>query len=50
MEQEGLTRNDMKRYFGSASKVSEILNGKRDLSLTMIRKLHSGLGIYPQMF
>lgn len=45
MEQEGLTRNDMKRYFGSASKVSEILNGKRDLSLTMIRKLHSGLGI-----
>ena len=45
MEQQGLTRQDMRPYLGSASKVSEVLNGKRTLSLTMIRKLHNGLGI-----
>ena len=45
MEQQGLTQKDMKPYFGSASKASEVLNGKRALSLAMIRKLHSGLEI-----
>lgn len=45
MEQKGLTQKDMQQYLGSASKVSEILSGKRPLSLTMIRKLHAGLGI-----
>ncbi len=45
MEQEGLTRKDLIPYIGSASKVSEVLNRKRPLSLNMIRKLHRGLGI-----
>jgi len=45
MEQEGLTRKDMTKYLGSASKVSEVLSGKRSLSLTMIRKLVNELGI-----
>lgn len=45
MDQQGLTQKDMKPYIGSASKVSEVLNGKRPLSLAMIRKLHVGLGI-----
>ncbi|MCK4724478.1 MAG: hypothetical protein KAT29_01690 [Anaerolineales bacterium] len=45
MEQEGLTRKDMIKYLGSQSKVSEVLNNKRPLSLTMIRALHNGLGI-----
>lgn len=45
MEQDGLTASDMQAYLGSPSKVSEVLNGKRDLSLAMIRKLHKGLGI-----
>ena len=45
MEQQGLTQKDMKPYFGSDSKTSEILNGKRTLSLLMIRKLHEGLDI-----
>jgi HTH-type transcriptional regulator/antitoxin HigA len=45
MEQEGLTRKDMIKYVGSQSKVSEVLNNKRPLSLTMIRSLHNGLGI-----
>ena len=45
MEQQGLTRKDMQQYFGSQSKVSEVLNRKRPLSLTMIRALEKGLGI-----
>lgn len=45
MEQQGLTNKDLVRYIGSAPKVSEILNGKRNLSLNMIRKLSEGLGI-----
>jgi len=45
MEQQGLTRKDLVPYIGSQSKVSEVLNRKRPLSLAMIRALHTGLGI-----
>ena len=45
MEEEGLRRKDLVNYFGSASRVSEILNRKRPLTLDMVRKLHKGLGI-----
>jgi len=45
MDQAGLTRKDLIPYIGSRSKVSEVLNGKRKLSLRMIRALHKGLGI-----
>ena len=45
MEQDGLTRKDLQKYIGSASKVSEVLNRKVDLSLKMMRALHEGLGI-----
>ncbi len=45
MEQEGLTRKDLTAYLGSPSRVSEVLNRKRPLSLAMIRALHSGLGL-----
>ena len=45
MEQEGLKAKDMVQYIGSKSKVSEVLSGKRQLSLNMIRNLYSGLGI-----
>ena len=45
MDQEGLTRKDLAAYIGSQSKVSEVLNRKRSLSLNMIRNLHEGLGI-----
>lgn len=45
MDQMNLSQADMRPYLGSASKVSEVLNGKRPLSLTMMRKLHAGLGI-----
>ncbi|MGR6980915.1 helix-turn-helix domain-containing protein [Testudinibacter sp. P27/CKL/0425] len=45
MEQNQLSAKDMVKYLGSPSKVSEVLNGKRKLSLSMIKKLHYGLGI-----
>lgn len=45
MEQKGLANKDLMPFIGSASKVSEVLNRKRPLSLNMIRKLVSGLGI-----
>ena len=45
MEQEELKQKDLIPIFGSKGKVSEVLNGKRDLSLAMIRKLVSDLGI-----
>jgi HTH-type transcriptional regulator / antitoxin HigA len=45
MEQAGLTQNDLVPLLGSRSKVSEVLSGKRNLSLRMIRALHHHLGI-----
>jgi HTH-type transcriptional regulator/antitoxin HigA len=45
MEQQELKQKDLIPYIGSKSKVSEVLSGKRSLSLPMIRKLHEGLGI-----
>ncbi|HLB58595.1 MAG TPA: hypothetical protein VJL87_00735 [Bdellovibrionota bacterium] len=45
MDQMQFTRKDLIPFFGSISRVSEVLSGKRTLSLSMIRKLHKGLGI-----
>ncbi len=45
MDQQGLTRKDLVPMMGRPSKVSEVLNGKRSLSLSMVRALHDGLGI-----
>lgn len=45
MEQLGLVQKDMVPYIGTKSKVSEILNGKRSLTLAMMRSLNKGLGI-----
>ena len=45
MEQMGLAQKDMIKYFGSKSKASEVLNGKRSLTLSMMRALNEGLGI-----
>lgn len=45
MESRGLNRSDLLPYLGSKERVSEVLNRKRGLSLEMIRRLHSGLGI-----
>ena len=39
MDQHGLSRADLVPLLGTASSVSEILNGKRELSMTMVKKL-----------
>lgn len=45
MEQMGLNNNDMVKYLGSQSRVSEILNRKRNLTLKMVKSLYKGLKI-----
>ena len=39
MEQHGLTRADLVPILGTPSRVSEVLSGKRELSMTMVRRL-----------
>lgn len=45
MDQAGLKPADLVPYIGSRSRVSEILSGKRQLTLEMVRALEAGLGI-----
>lgn len=45
MEQMGMKKIDMTKFFGTRGRVSEILNRQRDLTLTMIKKLHKEFGI-----
>jgi HTH-type transcriptional regulator/antitoxin HigA len=45
MEQQGLTRKDLEPMIGTRARVSEVLSGKRALTLPMIRRLHVGLEI-----
>lgn len=45
MDQAGLKPRDLIPYLGSRSRVSEVLSRKRPLTLSMIKALHSGLGI-----
>lgn len=45
LDQMNMKRSDLSKILGTRSRTSEILSGKRKLSLTMIRKLHSELSI-----
>ena len=45
MEQQGLTPADLVPMIGQRNRVYEILNGKRKLTMAMVWKLHTGLGI-----
>ncbi len=45
MEQMGLEPKDLTPIIGSRSKVSEVLNHKRQLSIAMIRNLHTQLHV-----
>lgn len=45
MEQEGLRPADLQQFVSSKSKISEVLNYKRPLSLSMIRAFNEGLDI-----
>jgi HTH-type transcriptional regulator/antitoxin HigA len=45
MESRGLTRKDLEPYIGSRSRVAEIMNRKRALSMEMVRRLSRGLDL-----
>jgi HTH-type transcriptional regulator/antitoxin HigA len=45
MSEQGLRQKDLVPFLGSRSRVSEVLGGKRPLTVQMIRALSSGLGI-----
>ncbi len=45
MEQAGLTQRDLVPFIGSRAKVSEVLSGRRQLTMPMARGLHEHLGI-----
>jgi HTH-type transcriptional regulator/antitoxin HigA len=45
MEQQGLTRKDLEPILGTRTRVTEVLNHRRGLSIGMIRRLHEQLGI-----
>ncbi|HEY6336839.1 MAG TPA: helix-turn-helix domain-containing protein [Alphaproteobacteria bacterium] len=45
MEQQGLSRKDLEPIIGTRTRVAEVLNRKRSLSIGMIRRLHTRLGI-----
>ncbi|MGO8952250.1 MAG: helix-turn-helix domain-containing protein [Rhodomicrobium sp.] len=41
----GITRKDLEAIIGSRTRIAEVLSRKRGLSIAMIRRLHSKLGI-----
>ncbi len=43
MEALGMNRKDLEPLLGSKSRVSEVLNRKRKLTMEMVRKLHEGM-------
>jgi HTH-type transcriptional regulator / antitoxin HigA len=45
MEQQGLRRKDLEGLIGTRTRVAEVLNRRRGLSINMIRRLHERLGI-----
>lgn len=45
MEQLNLSQRDVAPYFGGENRVSEVLNGRRNLTVKMIKALHQHLGI-----
>ncbi len=49
MDQHGLTPRDLLPYIGSRAKVSEVLSGKRDITMSMARALHKHLGISAEL-
>ena len=45
MEQQGLKPKDLEPMIGQRNRVYEVLNRKRKLTLAMVWRLHTGLGI-----
>ncbi len=45
MDQHDMTRADLVPLLGGAARVSEVLNGKTGLSMTMVRRLRERFGV-----
>jgi HTH-type transcriptional regulator/antitoxin HigA len=45
MEQHSLTRAELVPLLGTASRVSEVMSGKRELSMAMVKRLRDRFGI-----
>lgn len=45
MEQQGMSRRDLEGIIGTRTRIAEVFNRKRGLSIDMIRRLHDRLGI-----
>ena len=45
MKQQGLTRRDLEEIIGTRTRIAEVMNRTRGLSIAMIRRLHERLGI-----
>src|SRR5438105_12776271 len=45
MEQQGLTRRDLEEIIGTRTRIAEVLNRRRGLSIAMIRRLPERPGI-----
>ena len=50
MEEKGLKQKDLEHIIGSKGYVSQVLSGKKELTLKMIRGLHHYLGISADIF
>jgi len=49
MEQMGMSKEDKVKYLGSQSRVSEILNRKRKMTLKMVKLIYKGLKILAEI-
>jgi len=45
MDQHGLSRAEMVPILGTMSRVSEVLSGKKELSMTMVQRLRARFGV-----
>ena len=50
MERNGLKQKDLSSVFGAQSRVSEVLNGKRQITLEQVKKLHEAFGLPVSLF
>ena len=50
MDQHGLMQKDLVDVFGTRSIVSEVLNGKREMSKDHIRRLSRRFHVSPELF
>ncbi len=50
LEEKGLKQKDLEHIIGSKGYVSQVLSGKKDLTLKMVKGLHHFLGISADIF